>query len=97
VSVVSSSLLLASNNRHKLRELQSLLGLYGGIVLRPADIGLDLDVDETGRSFEENARLKAEAYCRASGMMSLADDSGLQVDALGGEPGIYSARYGGGS
>ncbi len=62
-------------------------------ILRPKDIGLDLDVDENGSTFEENALIKAKAFAEASGMITLADDSGLEVDCLNGEPGIYSARY----
>ena len=61
----------------------------------PTDLGLELEIEETGSSFAENATLKAEAFYRASGMISVADDSGLVVDALHGAPGIYSARYGG--
>jgi XTP/dITP diphosphohydrolase len=64
-------------------------------VLTPDDLGLALDVAETGSTFAANARLKAEAFSAASGLPALADDSGLVVDALGGEPGIHSARYGG--
>ena len=92
---MSSPILLASNNLHKLEELRDMLEPHGFSVLRPRDVGLALDVAETGASFAENARLKAEAFCHASGMLTLADDSGLVVDALGGEPGIRSARYGG--
>lgn len=64
-------------------------------VVTPAELGLDLEVDETGSSFAENAVLKADAFLQSSGMLSVADDSGLVVDALHGAPGIYSARYGG--
>ena len=62
-------------------------------ILRPKDIGLDLDVDENGTTFEENALIKAKAFAEASGMVTLADDSGLEVECLNGEPGIFSARY----
>lgn len=87
-------LLLATNNPGKVEELCSLLsGLAEFDVKTPADIGLDLHVKEGGASYAENARLKAHAFARASGMACLADDSGLEVEALGGAPGLYSARY----
>lgn len=88
-------LLIASSNRGKLREYQELLrGLPLKLVL-PADLGIG-EVDfESGSTFEENAYLKAMGYSRLSGLATLADDSGLQVDALNGRPGVYSARYGG--
>ncbi|MGH2447510.1 MAG: RdgB/HAM1 family non-canonical purine NTP pyrophosphatase [Chloroflexota bacterium] len=88
-------LLLASNNQHKLRELRTLLGQAGFTVVSPAAIGLKLDVAETGETFARNAALKAGAFADASGLLTLGDDSGLQVEALNGEPGIYSARYAG--
>lgn len=62
-------------------------------IVRPKDIGLDIEVDENGTTFEENAKIKAKAFAEASGMVTLADDSGLEVDCLNGEPGIFSARY----
>lgn len=86
---------LASKNPHKLIEIQQILEEYEIELVLQSDFGVDIDVDETGKSFEENSRLKAEAVVRATGLPALADDSGLSVDALGGEPGIYSARYGG--
>lgn len=86
---------LASKNPHKLQELQAILGTLGMEVMLESELGLDIDVDETGTTFEENSRLKAEAVLRASGLPTLADDSGLMVDALDGAPGVYSARYGG--
>ncbi|AHB13804.1 MULTISPECIES: XTP/dITP diphosphatase [Dehalococcoides] len=86
-------LLLASNNRGKLREYASLLCSSGFELVTPADMGIKITVTETGTTFEENARLKAAALAEASGLLTLADDSGLAVDALGGEPGVYSARY----
>ncbi len=83
---------LASNNAGKLREFREILeGLFEIVSLR--DLGLEADPEETGGSFAENARIKAEYSCRLSGLPALADDSGLEVDALGGAPGIYSARY----
>jgi XTP/dITP diphosphohydrolase len=88
-------LLLATGNRGKVREYRSLLrGIPYGIVT-PADLGITLEVAETGGTFAENAALKAAAFAAASGRLALADDSGLEVDALGGEPGPLSRRYAG--
>ena len=88
-------LVLASKNPHKLVEMQTILGQLGLEVVLESDVGVDVEVEETGTTFEENALLKAKAVMEASGMAAIADDSGLMVDALGGEPGVYSARYGG--
>ena len=88
-------LVLASKNRHKLVEMQTILGQLGLEVVLESEVGVDVDVDETGTTFEENALLKAKAVMEASGMAAIADDSGLEVDALNGAPGVYSARYGG--
>ncbi len=88
-------LLIATNNRGKVREYRELLADLPFEITFPAQEGLTLTVEETGRTFAENARLKAVAFARASGLLTLADDSGLEVDALGGAPGIYSARYAG--
>jgi len=88
-------LLIATHNPGKVREYQELLVGLPLELTYPAQEGLDIEVAETGESFAENARLKAAAYARASGLLTLADDSGLEVDALGGEPGIRSARYAG--
>ena len=88
-------LLLATSNRGKLRELAELLGDVPYELVSLADVGIDVDVEETGQTFEDNAVLKAETYRDLSGMLTLADDSGLEVDALGGEPGVHSARYAG--
>lgn len=89
-------LLLASSNAGKAREIALLLGNSGWRVLTPAEAGLGpVDVIELGRSYLENATQKAVAYCQAGGMPALADDSGLEVDALDGRPGVLSARYGG--
>ena len=87
-------LILASKNPGKLRELQEILGGLHVEVLMESQVGLDLDVEETGTTFEENSFLKADAVMKASGMAAIADDSGLMVDALDGAPGVYSARYG---
>ncbi|MCE7904572.1 MAG: RdgB/HAM1 family non-canonical purine NTP pyrophosphatase [Anaerolineae bacterium CFX3] len=86
-------LLLATNNKGKLRELQAILADLPLEILAPADIGLTLEVDEDGLTYAENAAKKALAFQRASGLACLADDSGLEVDALGGAPGLRSARY----
>jgi XTP/dITP diphosphohydrolase len=85
---------LASNNPGKLRELNTILSALGLEVIFQREAGLNLDVEETGTTFEENSLLKAQAACQASGMIAIADDSGLEVDALNGAPGVYSARYG---
>lgn len=87
-------LLIATNNPGKTREFHELLDDIGVELVTPSQIGLDLDVLEDGSTYEENAAKKALAFAQASGLISLADDSGLEVDALGGEPGLYSARYG---
>jgi XTP/dITP diphosphohydrolase len=86
-------LLIATGNRGKVREIQALLENLSLELVTPADLGIDMDVVEDGRTYRENAGKKASAYSRASGMLSLADDSGLEVDALDGAPGLYSARY----
>jgi XTP/dITP diphosphohydrolase len=88
-------LLIATNNRGKLQELLPLLDDLPLQLVTPDDLGLFLTVEETGTSYAENARLKAEAFAQASGLLTLADDSGLEVEALGGAPGVYSARYAG--
>ncbi|MCA9882915.1 MAG: RdgB/HAM1 family non-canonical purine NTP pyrophosphatase [Anaerolineae bacterium] len=89
-------LLVATQNQGKVAEYQNLLAGLDCEIIGLGDIGLgDLDVDETGTTFEANALIKARAYAQASNMVTLSDDSGIVVDALNGEPGIYSARYGG--
>lgn len=88
-------LVLASKNKGKLKEMQAILEELGAEVVLQSELGIDVDVDETGTTFAENAFLKAEAVCKASGMAAIADDSGLCVDALQGAPGVYTARYGG--
>jgi XTP/dITP diphosphohydrolase len=90
-----SKLLLATNNQGKVHEYRSLLQEIPFELVTPAQIGIKLEVEETGSSFEENARLKAVAFARASGLLTLADDSGLEVDILNGEPGVRSHRYAG--
>lgn len=86
---------LASHNRKKLAEMQEILRELGVEVVLQSDVGLDLEPEENGVTFAENAAIKAMAVMRASGLPAIADDSGLMVDALGGDPGVYSARYGG--
>ena len=87
-------LILASQNANKLREFRAMFAPLGVTLLSQSDAGLSLDVEETGSTFEANARLKAEAVLRATGIAAIADDSGLAVDSLGGAPGVYSHRYG---
>jgi XTP/dITP diphosphohydrolase len=87
------TLLVATANRHKLQEYQAIFSDLPYKLLSLYDIQLDMDVEETGTTFQENAELKALAYAHASGMLSLADDSGLEIDKLGGAPGVYSARF----
>jgi XTP/dITP diphosphohydrolase len=89
-----NKLLIATNNKGKVIELQELLKDTGIELVTPAQIGLDLDVTEDGQTYAENATKKAVAFAQASGLISLADDSGLEVEALDGAPGLYSARYG---
>lgn len=86
---------LASHNKKKMVEMRAILSRIGVEVISQAEVELDLEPEETGTTFEENARIKAKAVMEASGLPAIADDSGLMVDALGGEPGVYSARYGG--
>ena len=83
----------ASNNAGKLKELRRILERMGHEVKSLRELGITLDPEETGTTFAENARIKAEAFCKASGLPTVADDSGLCVDALNGAPGVYSARY----
>jgi XTP/dITP diphosphohydrolase len=89
-----SPLLIATNNNGKIKELRDLLRDTGIELVTPAQINLDLDVIEDGQTYAENAAKKAVAFAQSSGLVSLADDSGLEVDALGGAPGLFSARYG---
>ena len=88
-------LVLASKNAHKLVEMGDILSQLGVEVVLESEAGVDVDVEETGATFEENAYLKAHAVMEASGLPAIADDSGVCVDALSGAPGVYSARYGG--
>ena len=85
---------LASKNKHKLVEISKITEKFGIELVLQSELGIDLDVEENGATFEENSYIKAHAVMQASGLPALADDSGIAVDALNGEPGIYSARYG---
>lgn len=89
-----NKLLIATNNQGKIKELHELLDDIGIQLVTPSQIGLELDVVEDGLTYAENAAKKALAFAQASDIISLADDSGLEVNALGGAPGLYSARYG---
>lgn len=86
---------LATNNPGKLKEMAAILGQLGVEVIGPKELGIAMEVEETGTTFAENAMLKAKAICEAAKLPAIADDSGLCVDALNGAPGVYSARYGG--
>jgi len=92
---LTEKLLLATNNQSKVREYRNLLQNLSYELVTPADMNIDTSVNEDGASFEENAVLKATTFAAESRLLSLADDSGLEVDALGGEPGVMSARYAG--
>ncbi len=88
-------ILVATTNPGKIREISRILAVPGVSILTPRDVNIVLDVEENGQSFAENARIKAKAWCKASGYPALADDSGLIVDALDGRPGVRSARFAG--
>ncbi|MBI5649154.1 MAG: RdgB/HAM1 family non-canonical purine NTP pyrophosphatase [Chloroflexi bacterium] len=92
---MSIRLLIATHNRGKLREYQEMFADPAIELVTLDDVGIRDDLEETGATFAANARLKARGYARASGLLTLADDSGLEVDALGGEPGVRSKRYAG--
>ena len=92
---MSQKFVLATHNPGKLKEMSSILSRFGVEVVSPKELGITVDVEETGTTFAENAMLKARAICAAANLPAIADDSGLCVDALNGGPGVYSARYGG--
>lgn len=92
---MADKFVLATHNPKKLEEMQAILSALGIEVVSPASLGIDLEVEETGSTFAENALLKAKAVSAAAKLPAIADDSGLCVDALNGGPGVYSARYGG--
>ena len=85
---------LASKNKHKLVEISKITEKFGIELILLSELGVAIDVEETGTTFEENSFIKAEAVMKATGLPALADDSGIAVDALNGDPGVYSARYG---
>ena len=92
---MSEKFVLATHNPGKLKEMSDILARFGVEVVSPGDLGITVDVEETGTTFAENAMLNAKAICAAAKLPAIADDSGLCVDALNGGPGVYSARYGG--
>ena len=92
---MAEKFVLATHNPGKLAEMKEILSALGVEVLSPAEAGVNVEVEETGSTFAENAMLKAKAVCAAAGLPAIADDSGLCVNALNGGPGVYSARYGG--
>lgn len=85
---------LASQNRHKLKEISQIVEKLDIELVLQSDLGISIDVEENGTTFEENSLIKAQAVMKATGLPALADDSGIAVDALNGAPGVYSARYG---
>jgi len=87
------SVLIATNNKGKVDEIKALLDGIGLVLLTPTDLGLTLEVTEDGQTYAENAAKKAAAFAQTSGMVALGDDSGLEVDALGGQPGLHSHRF----
>ena len=91
----NKNLLIASNNKHKIREIKEILKNKFDNIFSLQEMGIDVDVEETGLTFEENAIIKAREIAKISNMVTLADDSGLEVYALNNEPGVYSARYAG--
>ncbi len=92
---MTAKLLIATHNAGKLAELRDLLSDAPYTLVSLSDVGIELDVDETGQTLEENAALKATTYAQLAGILTLADDSGLEVDVLEGAPGVHSARYAG--
>lgn len=86
---------LASNNPNKLREMKAILAPLGWEILSQAEAGVHVEPEENGLTFEDNSRIKAQAVMEVSGLPAIADDSGIEVDALNGAPGVHSARYGG--
>ncbi len=93
--MTEKKLLIATHNRTKFSEMKELLGEIPYTVVSLADVGIDYDVEETGTTFQENAVLKAKTYSRLSGLLTLADDSGIEVKALHGEPGVRTKEYAG--
>ena len=92
---MSQRWVIASSNHHKVKEFQQILEPLGVRLVTPSELNLALDVEETGETFAANAELKARAWAAATGLPAVADDSGLEIDALDGAPGVYSARFAG--
>ena len=90
---MKKKLIFATGNKDKMKEIREILGSLPVEILSMKEAGIQAEIEEDGKSFEENALIKARAVCRLAGEMVLADDSGLEIDYLNGEPGIYSARY----
>ena len=88
-------IVLASHNPGKMKEMSAILAAFGVELVLQSDLGMHIEVEETGTTFRENALLKAQAVMKATRMPAISDDSGLMVDALNGAPGVYTARYGG--
>lgn len=88
-------IIIASNNKHKIREIKEILGDKFDNIFSLSDKNIDIEIEETGLTFYENALIKAETICKLTGLPTLSDDSGLEVEALNGAPGVYSARYAG--
>lgn len=88
-------MIAATNNSHKLEEIKEILTVLDWEIFSLADVGINIDIPETGKTFEENALIKAREICKLTGQVSIADDSGLEVKALKGRPGVFSARYAG--
>ena len=86
-------IIFATNNQDKMKEIHAIMADFPAQIVSLKEAGIHADVDENGKTFEENAAIKEEAICKLTGYVTIADDSGLEIDALGGEPGIYSARY----
>ena len=90
---MSMKVVLASKNKHKLEEISKITEKFDIELILQSECGVDVDVEENGTTFEENAMIKAKTIAELTGEIAMADDSGLEIDAFGGEPGIYSARY----
>lgn len=96
VRMNGTKIVAATGNKHKIEEIEAITGKFGFKIITKAEAGVgELDVEETGTTFEENSFIKAEAIMKATGMPAIADDSGLEADALDGAPGVYSARFSG--
>lgn len=96
VRMNGTKIVAATGNKHKIEEIEAITGKFGFKIITKAEAGVgELDVEETGNTFEENSFIKAEAIMKATGMPAIADDSGLEADALDGAPGVYSARFSG--